>query len=352
MHWQTPNPEAHVYSRLTAPNATRLEKLLSSLVNSPCLTYSSGLAALHAAYVLLNPERVSIGDGYHGTHGVLGIHQRLRGTQILPLNCSASSLHAGDVIHLETPLNPTGELYNIKMYAEKAHSRGAVLLVDATFGPPGLQDPFVWGADIVMHSGTKYIGGHSDMLCGILATNRQAWLTELKKDREFLGAVMGNMEGWLGIRSIRTLDLRVKRQSKNASRLVDWLSTCKNTDSEDEEAKLVKAVVYKIQHASQQLEDMHWLKEQMPNGFGPVFAIWMKDESMAKRLPSLLSLFHHATSLGGVEGLVEWRSMSDVTVDPRVVRVSVGVEDWEDLKEDFINGFQRLVNQGDASPMS
>lgn len=352
MHWQTPNPEAHVYSRLTAPNATRLEQLLSSLVNAPCLTYSSGLAALHAAYVLLNPKRVSIGDGYHGTHGVLGIHQRLRGTQILPLDCPASSLHAGDVIHLETPLNPTGELYNIKMYAEKARSRGALLLVDATFGPPGLQDPFVWGADIVMHSGTKYIGGHSDMLCGILATNRQAWLTELKKDREFLGGVMGNMEGWLGVRSIRTLDLRVKKQSKNAGKLVDWLSTCKNTDSEDEEAKLVKAVVYRIQHASQQVEDMHWLKEQMPNGFGPVFAIWMKDKSMARRLPSLLSLFHHATSLGGVEGLVEWRSMSDATVDPRVVRVSVGVEDWEDLKEDFINGFQALINQGDASPGS
>lgn len=343
------NPEAHVYSRLSAPNATRLETLLSSLLNAPCLTYSSGLAALHAAYVLLNPKRISIGGGYHGSHGVLGIHQRLCGAQLLPLDCPASDLRPGDVIHLETPLNPTGEAYNLKEYAEKAHSRGATLLVDATFGPPGLQDPFKWGADIVMHSGTKYIGGHSDMLCGVLATNNRSWLAGLKEDREFLGSVMGSMEGWLGVRSVRTLDLRVKRQSENAGKLVQWLDVCQNTDSEDEEAKLVRTVVHTIQHASLQHEDMHWLKKQMPTGFGPVFAILMKEEWMARRLPSLLSLFHHATSLGGVEGLIEWRRMSDSTVDPRLVRVSVGVEDWEDSKADFIRGFQGLAEAGNIS---
>ncbi|KAL8989846.1 MAG: hypothetical protein Q9177_001361, partial [Variospora cf. flavescens] len=346
---QTSNPEAHVYSRITAPNATRLEQLLSSLVHAPCLTYSSGLAALHAVYVLLHPKRVSIGGGYHGSHGVLGLHQRLSGTEVLPLDCVAPDLQAGDVIHLETPLNPTGEAYNIEEFAEKAHSRGAILLVDATFGPPGLQDPFECGADIVMHSGTKYIGGHSDMLCGILATRNKTWLAGLYEDREFLGSVMGSMEGWLGVRSVRTLDLRIKRQSESAGKLVHWLNTCKNTDNEDKEAELIKSVVHSIKHASLQHEDMHWLKKQMPNGFGPVFAIWMEEKWMARRLPSHLSLFHHATSLGGVEGLVEWRSMSDSTVDPRLVRVSVGIEDFEDLKADFINGFRALATEGDVA---
>ncbi|KAI4115972.1 MAG: hypothetical protein LQ345_003527 [Seirophora villosa] len=343
------NSEAHVYSRLTAPNATRLEQLLSSLVHAPCLTYSSGLAALHAAYVLLHPKRVSIGGGYHGSHGVLQLHQRLSGTEVLSLDCATSDLGAGDVIHLESPLNPTGEAYNIKEFAGKAHARGAILLVDATFGPPGLQDPFEWGADIVMHSGTKYVGGHSDMLCGILATNNQAWLAGLKEDREFLGSVMGSMEGWLGVRSVRTLDLRIKRQSENANKLVQWLDRCRNKDSVDKEAALIKSVVHSIKHASLQHEDMHWLKKQMPNGFGPVFAIWMEEKWMARRLPSLLSLFHHATSLGGVESLIEWRSMSDSTVDPRLVRVSVGIEDFEDLKADFINGFQALAKEDNAS---
>ncbi|KAL8731890.1 MAG: hypothetical protein Q9166_003174 [cf. Caloplaca sp. 2 TL-2023] len=341
--------ETHIYSRLTTPTTTRLERILAPLLKAPSLTYASGLAALHAAYVYLNPDRVSIGDGYHGSHGVLEIQRKLCGTTILPLHCSAPDLHPGDVIHLETPLNPTGEAYNIREFAEKAHSRGAVLLVDSTFGPPGLQDPFEWGADIVMHSGTKYLGGHSDMLCGVLATNNEGWLAGLKQEREFLGSVMGSMEGWLGVRSLRTLELRVKTQSENASKLVQWLDICKNTDSEDEEAQLVKSIVERIQHASLQHQDMPWLKQQMPNGFGPVFVIWAKTEGMARQLPSLLSLFHHATSLGGVESLIEWRSMSDRTVDSRVLRVSVGVEDWEDLKADLTRAFKGLLSTQNAS---
>ncbi|KAL8810545.1 MAG: hypothetical protein Q9200_002491 [Gallowayella weberi] len=335
--------EGHVYSRETAPTSTRLETILTPLLNAPCVTYASGLAALHAAYVYLNPGCVSIGDGYHGSHGVLDIQRKLCRTRILPLDCAESDLQQGDVIHLETPLNPTGEAYDIREYARKAHSRGAILLVDSTFGPPGLQDPFEWGADIVMHSGTKYLGGHSDMLCGVLATNKKEWLAGLKKERTYLGSVIGSMEGWLGIRSLRTLDLRVKRQSENACKLVHWLDFCKNTESENEEAVLIKSVVERIHHASLQHKEMHWLKQQMPNGFGPVFAILAKDEDMARRLPSFLTLFHHATSLGGVESLIEWRRMSDRTVDPRLLRVSVGVEDWEDLKADLIKGFTDLL---------
>ena len=331
-----------MYSRHTAPSSTRLESILTPLLKAPCLTYASGLAALHAAYVYLNPGRVSIGEGYHGSHGVLAIHQKLCATKSLPLHCPASDLHPGDLIHLETPLNPTGEAYNIAEYANKAHSRGAMLLVDSTFGPPGLQDPFEWGADIVMHSGTKYLGGHSEMLCGVLATNRKDWLEGLRKERMFLGSVMGNMESWLGVRSLRTLELRVKKQSENASQLVQWLDACKNSDTGSEEAEIVKRAVERIQHASLQHEDMPWLKQQMPQGFGPVFVIWAKEESMARRLPSLLTLFHHATSLGGVESLIEWRSMSDPTVDSRVLRVSVGIEDWEDLKADLMRGFKNL----------
>ncbi|KAL8808142.1 MAG: hypothetical protein Q9182_000206 [Xanthomendoza sp. 2 TL-2023] len=333
----------HVYSRATAPTSTRFETILTPLLNAPCVTYASGLAALHAAYVYLNPGCISIGDGYHGSHGVLDIQQKLCGTRILPLDCAVSDLQQGDVIHLETPLNPTGEAYDIREYARKAHSRGAILLVDSTFGPPGLQDPFKWGADIVMHSGTKYLGGHSDMLCGVLATNKKEWLAGLKMERTYLGSVMGSMEGWLGIRSLRTLDLRVKKQSENACKLVQWLDFSKNTDSENEEAVLIKSVVERIHHASLQHEEMSWLKQQMPNGFGPVFAILAKNEDMARQLPSLLTLFHHATSLGGVESLIEWRSMSDQTVDSRLLRVSVGVEDWEDLKADLITGFTDLL---------
>ena len=274
---------------------------------------------------------------------MLKLHCRLTGATLLPLSCPAEALHPGDVVHLETPLNPTGEALSIAQYAVKAHSRGAYLLVDSTFAPPGLQDPFRWGADLVMHSGTKYLGGHSDMLCGMLATRRADWVQGLAAERAVLGSVMGGLEGWLGVRSVRTLEVRVERQSASAGKLVAWLDALlRGRGTEERDGEPVAGVVASVQHASLQSGDMAWLREQMPHGFGPVFAISMRSERLARRLPSKLELFHHATSLGGVESLIEWRTMSDTTVDTRLLRVSVGVESWEDLREDLLQGFTAL----------
>jgi len=249
-------------------------------------------------------------------------------------------------------LNPTGEAFSIQKYAERAHARGALLSVDATFAPPGLMDPFRWGADVVLHSGTKYIGGHSDMLCGILATQPGeagfAIAKGLRADRLFLGAVLGSLEGWLGVRSLRTLALRVQRQSSNAEKLVAWLDDALRFTAES--TAVVSRVVSKVKHASLQRADMHWLKQQMPNGFGPVFSIYTHTVAQAKTLPSRLKLFHHATSLGGVESLIEWRRMSDADVDDTLLRVSVGVENWEDLKNDLLSAFNAVAEGHDRIP--
>lgn len=334
--------DAHIYSRLTAPNTSRLETLLSSLLQAPCLTYTSGLAAFHALLVWLHPKVVAIGAGYHGCHGVLKVYQKLTGCKIVDLFDEGSwgELGEGDVVHLETPVNPTGKAFNIQHFADVAHKRGAVLTVDATFAPPPLLDPWKFGADFVMHSGTKYFGGHSDMLCGVIAVKpgREKDYWGMFGERVFLGAVMGSLEGWLGVRSLRTLELRVMRQSENATKLVEWISGSLEQGEDF-------GVVQKIEHASLQHKSMTWLKEQMPNGFGPVFSIWMKSDSLAKRLPSKLNFFHHATSLGGVESLIEWRSMSDDTVEGTLLRVSVGVENWEDLKTDLLEGFRALSTE-------
>ncbi|KAI9743094.1 MAG: hypothetical protein M1818_003389 [Claussenomyces sp. TS43310] len=353
--------EGHIYSRHTAPNTTRLEAILSTILHGPAVTYASGLSAFHALLVFLNPKRIAITEGYHGCHGVIDIHTKLTGLKKLELDCPASELHAGDVVHVETPLNPTGRAIDLAAFAKKAHDRGAFLTVDATFGPPPLQDPFLWGADIVMHSGTKYIGGHSDMLCGILAVNparaQEGWFDLLKAERLHLGNVMGSMEGWLGIRSLRTLEVRVKQQSANTEKLVAWLNAALHPEGTSSvgdtttlssgNSKIIREVVAKIEHASLQEEDLKdgWLRKQMPNGFGPVFSIWAKSEDLARRLPSKLSLFHHATSLGGVESLIEWRTMSDATVDTRLLRVSIGIEGWEDLRDDLLQGFKALVEE-------
>ncbi|CEL09481.1 Putative Cystathionine beta-lyase [Aspergillus calidoustus] len=335
----------YVYSREFAPNATRFEAVLSSLLDGYAVSYSTGLAALHAALVLLNPRRVSVGEGYHGSHEVIAVISRLSGLQKLPLDCPAESLGEGDVILLETPVNPLGTAFSIKEYAEKAHARGAYLIVDSTFAPPPLQEPFLWGADIILHSGSKYFGGHSDLLCGVLATKRKDWQKKLMEDRLALGNVMGNMESWLGLRSLRTLDIRVQRASESSGKLIAWLHKALETPSSgpDSDEHLVQAVLKDMYHASLQTE--LWLQEQMPNGFGPVFSITLQDEDFARKLPSKLALFQHATSLGGVESLIEWRALSDARVDRKLLRVSVGLENWEDLKNDLLRGFKSLVEE-------
>lgn len=364
--WDNVDPHApydsHVYSRDTAPNTTRMEAILSELLGGPALTYSSGLAAFHALMVLLNPRRVAIKDGYHGCHGVLALLGKLTGLQQVDLESEADlqTLQPGDVLHVETPLNPTGEARDLAHYAAVARARGCYLTVDATFAPPPLLAPFAWGADVVLHSGSKYFGGHSDLLCGVLvvnpahttpgaagakpvpatATGAPDWIRALRDERLVLGAVMGGLESWLGVRSLRTLELRVLRQSASAGQLVAWLaSQVGNT------ASPAGRVLERVQHASLQPEaaDPHsWLRQQMPRGFGPVFSVLLKSPDFAKRLPSKLHLFHHATSLGGVESLIEWRAMTDRSVDKRLLRISIGVEDWEDLRADLQQGFEAL----------
>jgi cystathionine gamma-synthase len=357
-----------IYSRLASASTNRLETILAPLMYPDAkeeeldgqsglanhvVSYTSGLSAFHALLVNLVPKVIAISGGYHGCHGVIDLHKKMHGVKTVDLHADdatwdAAGLGKGDLVHLETPLNPTGEAFSIAKYAERAHARGAYLSVDATFAPPGLQDPFRWGADVVMHSGTKYIGGHSDMLCGILAVKKgEEGLKRaktLRAERIFLGAVLGSLEGWLGVRSLRTLDLRVQRQSSSADKLVRWLQDSLDGKGEGKEAEVVKGVVSKISHASLQTADYDWLKQQMPNGFGPVFSIYMKTPQLARTLPSKLRLFHHATSLGGVESLIEWRRMSDAEVDERLLRVSVGVESWEDLKGDLLGAFKSLGN--------
>ena len=353
----------HCYSRLSNSNGTRLEAILTSLLKGQAITYSSGLSAIHAFLTFLNPKTISIGSGYHGSDGVVSIHKRLTGCKVVPLECDASELSKGDLIICETPINPTGLCRDIKYYADKAHGVGAYLFVDSTFAPPPLQDPFRWGTDVVMHSGTKYIGGHSDMLCGVLAVNpihKEGWMPQLFTDRLLLGSVLGSLEGWLGVRSVRTLELRVKRQSASAAEVVDALSGALSghtvgTGLSESDVAATKAVLAEVLHGSLQVQSLRreeglWLKKQMPEGHSPVFAIKMKNETLARKLPSKLAYFQHATSLGGVESLIEWRTMSDSTVEKTLLRLSIGVEDPRDLVEDLMQGFRALAEEiGDQS---
>lgn len=333
----------YIYGRLSRPTSNRFEHVLSAVLGGECLTYSSGLAAIHAYLVQIRPKKVAIGGGYHGTHDVLELQEKLTGCKKVRLE-NVDELGEGDVIHLETPVNPSGEARNIAAFAEVARSKGCYLVVDSTFGPPALQDPFQWGADIVVHSGTKFIGGHSDMMCGILAVSpqRQDLYNGLFADGRVLGSIPGGFEAWLGLRSMRTLDIRTRQQSKTCGQLVASLSTMLGGSTRN----VVQDTLADLKHASLQSEDMEWLQRQMPCGFGSVFMVVTKTEDIARRLPSKLRIFQHATSLGGVESLIEWRKMTDNMAEGNVLRLSIGIEPLEDLQKDLLNGLQALVDEG------
>ncbi|RSL56064.1 hypothetical protein CEP53_006913 [Fusarium sp. AF-6] len=146
--------DSHAYSRYTAPNSSRLEIVLKTLFGTSVVSYSSGLSAFHVMLVLVNPKRIFLTEGYHDVHGVIDVISQLNGLKKLSLN-DIGQMGPGDMLHVETPLNPTGEAQSLAYYKERACAVGAILTVDSTFGPPPLQDPLQFGADMVMHSGTN-----------------------------------------------------------------------------------------------------------------------------------------------------------------------------------------------------
>lgn len=312
----------HVYSRETHPNSEQAEEILGAITGAHAVTYCSGIAAIFAAFTHCNPKTLAIGGGYHGTHGIADVFTKVKDLKQISLeDCKQdpSLLSAGDMVYVETPVNPDGEIFDLELFANIAHSRGASLVVDATFAPPPLLDPFKQGADLVIHSATKFFGGHSDLLAGVVLTKDPKVKNDLVNERVFLGSNIANLESFLLIRSLRTYELRILRQSSNATKIVQFLTA--------NQAKYPK--ILKIIHGS--LQKDAFISKQMPNGDSPVFCIELENEELAKAFPGKLKYFHHATSLGGVESLIEWRPLSDSHCPPNLLRFSVGVENVEDL---------------------
>lgn len=318
-----------LYSRLSHPNSSKCEAILGDLLGGHAVVYNSGLSAFYAAVTHFNPKTVAIGDGYHGVHGILDILTRNYGVKQVGLD-ELDKLSKGDVIHIETPENPYSKVHDLAYYVKKAHEIGAYVICDSTFAPPPLQDPWEFGVDMVMHAATKYFGGHSDLLAGVLVTKDPEVKTALVNDRVFLGTNIANLESFLLIRSLRTYEMRIKRQSSNAEKIVKYL---------DEHRADYPAL--KIIHHSSLQKDA-FVKKQMKGGHSPVFAIELQTAEQAKHLPSKLKYFQHSTSLGGVESLIEWRALSDPYARLTLLRVSCGVEDADDLIADLDHALKEI----------
>mgnify|MGYP000317602574 FL=1 len=332
-----PHPTGNIYARDDNDVGRIAEALLAQLDNAEAaLLFPNGMAAIAAVFRALPGGATVLVQSqiYWGTTKWLREFCARRSVTLIEADLSdigqAQSLcaeHQPDLVFIETPSNPWLRTTDIALVSEATHAAGGRLVVDATAATPILTRALDFGADIVMHSATKGINGHSDVLAGVLATNAPAdshWQA-IAIDRHDAGAVIGSFEAWLLIRSIRTLPLRVERMSQNAQAVAEFLQ------SHD-------AVAQVFYPGLPDFEGHSVAKRQMAGGFGSLLSFCVKGGAVeALRVAGQLNLFHRATSLGGVESLVEHRH----TIEPHtgipesLLRLSIGIEDVQDLCADL-----------------
>ena len=331
------------YTRSGNPTRKSLEATVASLEGGcGALAYSSGMAAIHGAMMLLSSgDHVVAGsDIYGGTYRLLhkvlnhaGVGTTLVDTTDLAVVENAIT-PSTKMLWIESPGNPKMSITDISACAEIAHRRGIWLGVDSTFATPVLTRPLELGADIVMHSATKYLGGHSDLLGGVLVVRDPELLKKLYFLQNATGAVMGPWECFLCSRGIKTLELRVREQSRTALQIAQFLQTHPR----------VNRVLYPglSGHPGHELAT-----RQMHGGYGAMLTFEVKgDFAFAKKVAEGTKLFQLAVSLGAVESLIEQpASMSHASYDrdarlahgitDGLVRLSVGLEAFEDLRDDL-----------------
>ncbi|OMH85931.1 putative trans-sulfuration enzyme [Zancudomyces culisetae] len=333
--------QVYEYARYGTPTLARVESVLSTICGGYAVAYSSGLSALGALLNHYKPRRILMNRGYFGSFNVVQayLQHHVGSATVLGLD---AEFKEGDFVYIETPINPHGEVFDIRYYANRAHAVNALLVVDSTLAPPPLCNPFIQGADVVLHSATKYLGGHADILAGVVVSKCPDLAKALNKERSVSGAVPGNLETWLLLRSLRTLELRVMQQSKTAKMLVAWFHNMAISPiASEEENKIPFGTIVQVRHASiQKVHPAFDVCAQHPNGFGALFTVTLKSREQALAVAKNLRLTTFATSLGDVNSLVDWRHGEDPTTDPRQLRVSVGLENIEDLKNDWRRAIQ------------
>ena len=326
------------YSRVANPTRTALQQCLASLESAEYgLAYSSGLGATTTIMHMLNPgdRIVLIADVYGGVY-------RMTSQVYEPKGYVFDYLPAADfedlgshldertrLVWIETPSNPMLNIVDIRKAADAAHAAGAILVVDNTFATPFLQRPLELGADIVVHSTTKYLGGHSDVIGGFAATNDPTIAERLTFLQKSLGAVPGPLDCWLVLRGIKTLAVRMRQHCRNAHAIAGFL----------ERNSRVQQVLYPglPRHPG------HTIAARQMDDFGGMISFLAETDEEALAIVARTKLFKLAESLGGVESLIELpaRMTHASTADApfaaplNLIRLSVGLESPEDLLEDL-----------------
>ena len=304
------------YGRYDNPTWTAFEDALGTLEGGRCLTFASGLAAVATVLDLVGRGNTIVAPrhAYNGvTMQLADLEARGRGTAVLvDVTDTEAVLAASEdaaLVWLESPTNPALELADLPALIAGAHEAGARVVVDNTFATPLLQRPLELGADLVVHSATKYLAGHSDVVMGAVVTRDDEVCAALKGRRDLIGAIPGTVEAWLALRGLRTLHLRVERAQANAQELVRRLAG--------------HPAVLEVRYP----------------GFGGIVSVVLAGGAAAgDALTHGTHLWVHATSLGGVESTLERRrrwASEPATIPEGLVRMSVGIEDVEDLWADL-----------------
>jgi cystathionine gamma-synthase len=339
--------QGYEYGRSGNPTRTALEAQLAAIEGGAHgISFSSGLAAEDALLrAALQPgDEVLLGnDVYGGTYrliarvlGPWGIRLRVVDMSDLEAVAAALAERPAKILWVETPSNPMLKISDIAGLAALGHDAGALVVVDNTFASPALQQPLALGADVVVHSTTKYLGGHSDVVGGAVVTNHDALAEQVRFLQFAAGAVSGPHDAWLTTRGIKTLAIRMQRHSENADAVARFLA------GHDRVAR--------VHYPGLESHPGHDLAARQMRGFGGIVSLELADGPTARRFAESTRLFTLAESLGGVESLLNYPDEmthasvrgTELAVPVELVRLSVGIEDADDLIADLDRALSAL----------
>ena len=337
------------YSRVQNPTRQQLEKTVASLEQgTDAVAFSSGMAAILAVMELFAPgdHIVTEADLYGGTPRLFHTVSEPRGITFTFVSFSDGIGRAAAAIrpetkalYIETPTNPMMNVTDIRAAAELAHAHGALLIVDNTFLSPYLQNPLALGADIVVHSGTKYLSGHNDTLAGFAVVKDAALAGRLREISKTIGANLAPFDSWLLLRGIQTLAVRMDRAEENALALAEWLK--------------LQPQVTRVIYPGLPEHPGHALMQRQARGFGAMLTFEVHDKRDVPVLLKTVKLIRFAESLGGTESLLTYpitQTHADVAPEvlaangltDRILRLSVGIENVNDLIADLAQAFAAL----------
>lgn len=335
------DPTARGYARTANPTWEALEEALGALEGAPARVFASGMAAISAVLdrtpgggLVVVPQ-----GAYNTTLALVAEHEatgrlRVRTVDVTDVAAVTEAVDGADLLWLESPTNPLLQVADLRALCAAARAAGALSVVDNTFATPLVQRPLDLGADVVVHSVTKYLAGHSDVLLGAVATRDAELLAALHRHRTLHGGIPGPFEAWLALRGVRTLHLRLERAQASAAELARRL--------------VDHPAVERVRHPSLPDDPGHALAKAQMSGFGAVVSVEVRGgAAAAEAAQGAVRLWLPATSLGGVESTLERRRrhpLEPAIVPESLLRLSVGVEDVEDLWADLSAALDRALD--------